>query len=248
MPVTFDAAGPSSAGASSTSSRTLAWTHPTGAAGRVILAGISCDAPSDAGWTVACTAAGTAMTALGGLVHAAGATTGLLAVFGILSVASGTIAMSCTVSGGSIPGDMEGGSLSFTSGGAAAFGTPVTGSGTSTTPSVSVAANTSGNLIGAFIACGDSVSTATSPSTSRFIINKMTSGGNGTGNAAGETAPATGSAVSMAWTINSAPYAVIAVEVQDTGGAAAGLLPQQLAHRQFASRTGHTRTGGSYAR
>jgi hypothetical protein len=180
---------------------------------RAILVACSLDAPADGGLTMSATCAGVTMTSLG-IVHANSTTLGYLQVWGLTGVGTGTLAIVVTVTGGT-PDDLEGGSLSFS--GAARFGTPATGvsSGTTGTATATLNTNTTGSLIAGFTAAGDSITSATSPSTSRFINNNRGGAGDGTGNAAGATSAATGSAVTMAWALNSATFfAEILVEVQ----------------------------------
>ena len=107
---TYDTVGPSSAGAVSDGSRSLNWTHPAGAAGRAVLVGVSCDAASDAGWTVTATCAGNPMTALG-VVDCNNQGQGLLAVFGIANQAGSSLAIVVSVAGGATPVDLEGGTI-----------------------------------------------------------------------------------------------------------------------------------------
>ena len=211
MAVAFDAAGPSAAGTGNAASASLSWTHTAVASGVAILAGVSLDATADGALTMTATCDGVSPSFTPAKVHSNATTQGYLQVFGWTGLSSGAHTIAISVSGGT-PGDLEGGSLSFS--GAAGFGTPVTGTGSSTTPSVAVATNAIGSVLAGFIACGDAVTSATSPSTSRFIINEEGPNGFATGNAAGETAPGTGASVTMAWAISLAPYAIIAVEVK----------------------------------
>jgi hypothetical protein len=63
-----------------------------------------------------------------------------------------------------------------------------------------------------FVSSGSGVTSATSPSTSRYIVNGDTQ--NGAGNSAGATSPATGSNVSMAWTVVNDYWGAIELQVQ----------------------------------
>jgi hypothetical protein len=211
MAVTFDAVGPSSSGVGSTSSNTLSWTHTAVGSNVIIIAGVSVDAATDTGITCSCTCGGTSMTSLG-VVHSKNGTAGFLQAFWIAGQASGAHTITATTSGGNIPDDMEGGSISFLGGGQ--LGTVYTAAGTALNPSVSVSVSSSGNLIAGFLADGNTINS--SNNTSRFIINYKGGSGDATGNAAGSTAAGTGSAVTVSWaaSVSTDPYAIIAVEVQ----------------------------------
>jgi hypothetical protein len=212
----FDAAGPSPAGATTTSS-VLTFAHTITGASTVLLAGIAVDASNDTGLACGCTYGGSPMTSLQ-LWHSGGAgqNAGYLQVFGIVA-AAGTANVVATVTGGT-PANVSGGSLSF-SGAAqtvgAAFGTPATGdsAGASvTTATAALASNTSGNIVAGFTCSGTSITSATSPSTSRFIEDRTGTGA--AGSVAGATSPATGSPVTMAWTQLADFFAEILVEVK----------------------------------
>jgi collagen type VII alpha len=208
--VAFDAVGPSSAGAGNVGPTTLSWTHTTVAATTSIVVGCALDVAADGGFSMTCKCDGVLMTSIA-VVHSNGGTSGFLQAWRIDGISSGAHTILITSSGGTIS-DLEGGSISFS--GAGAYGTAVTATGSSTTPSVAVASNTNGNLIAGFAAGGDNINSATSPSTSRFIINNRGSAGNSVGNAAGSTTPATGSSVTVAWAANTSPWAVIAIEIK----------------------------------
>lgn len=214
MAVAFDAVGPSSAGASSTGSATLSWTHTNVASGVDVLAGVAVDSPADTGLTATCTIGGTSATSLG-KVESGAQTTGYLQVWRRTGVGSGAQTITVTVTGGT-PGDMEGGSLSFT--GVTAIGTVFTANPhiSTTTPSVSVTGVASTSMVAAFAGAGDSLSAATG--TSRFIKNLEGAAGNSVGNAAGQTGTGTGT-VSLGWTTaSSTDDALLAVELQAVAG------------------------------
>ncbi len=163
MAVAFDAVGPSSAGAGTATAGPLSWTH-TGS-GSALLAGVSVDAGSDTGITCSCTCDGVAMTSLG-KVESGGGTAGFLQVFAAAGLSGSSHAIVATASGGAPPGDMEGGSLSFTGAGAtvaAAFGTPAAANPSTGTCAVTLPASTSGNLVAAFLADGNTISSVSSP-------------------------------------------------------------------------------------
>ena len=74
---------------------------------------------------------------------------------------------------------------------------------------------------------GQFISSATSPSTSRFIRNA--GGGAAGGNIAGSTAPATGSSVSMAWAVTADWYGIVAAEVLPVGASGTDTSPAYAA-------------------
>jgi Protein of unknown function (DUF4038) len=207
--VAFDAVGPSGAGTGNVGQTTLTWTHAAATGGVTILVGCALDAPSDGAFTMTCTCDGASMTSLG-RVESDAQTAGFLQVWSISGRSSGNHTILVTASGGT-PDDLSGGSISFS--GAGGLGTAVTASGTSTTASAAVASNTNGNLIAGFVGVGDTI--VSSGNTSRFIQNNRGGAGDAVGNAAGSTAPATGSSVTISWTLTSSgdPWAVLAVEV-----------------------------------
>ena len=206
MAVTFDAVGPSSAGASAAGATSLTWSHTNN--GNAIVAGCSAGAGNDAGMATTATYAGAAMTA-GAIVHTGVASTvGFVRVFTLLSPATGTNNVVVTLTGGTA--DLTGGSVSCL--GAGSFATQYSAQGnTATTATATSAGSSSDGLIVAFVADGNGTTSATAPSTSRFIKNL--NGNSGAGNNAGATSPSTGSNVTTAWTISSDQWAVIGVEV-----------------------------------
>ena len=218
MAVTFDAVGPSSAGAFSTGSGTLSFTHTIGAGVTlgVVLAGLALtDSAADTP-TLSVTCGGVTMTSLG-KVHCNNNTLGYLEVFGLATAASvGAKTIAATAAGGT-PDGLEGGSLSFDGvSQAVPFGTAATGFGSTTPATKATAGSTSGNIVAGFAAAGSGITSATAPSTSRYL-NNGNSGVAAAGSCAGATSPGTGSAVTMAWTIGADWWAEILVEVLASG-------------------------------
>jgi hypothetical protein len=225
--VGFDAVGPSSSGGSSTSATTVTWAHTITGSSTVLIAGCALDAGSDAGFSMTATYNSVAMTALGSAVHSGGITAGFLQVWGNIAAAGAAHNVVVTAAGGT-PAGLSGGSLSFTGAGqtiGAAFGTPATANtpAPTTTPSAALAANTSGNIIAGFCCSGSGFTSATAPSTSRFIGGSGFTGA--AGQSAGATSPSTGSSVTMAWLTGSDDFAEILVEIL----AAASGIPTGLA-------------------
>ena len=214
MAVAFDAVGPSSAGATGTTA-SLTWAHTITGANTVLIAGVAVDAGSDAGMTCACTYNAVAMTSLA-TRHSGGATAGFLQVFGIVAAAGASHNVVATVSGGT-PANITAGSISFTGAAqttGAAFGTPASfdsAGATPTTATGALASNTNGNIIAGFVTNGAGITSATAPSTSRFINSKTGSGA--AGSCGGATSPATGSSVTMAWTVSPDYFAEILTEI-----------------------------------
>lgn len=217
--VTFDAVGPSSSGAVSTGSASLSWSHVN--AGNALIAAVAVGSNPDTGLTLAATYGGVAMAA-GAVVHAGLATTGYLQVFTLLNPPAGTNTVAVTMSGGTPSTGMSGGSISCTLAGG--FRAQYSATGVSvTTATVTSSGSTSGSLICAFVADGSGTTSATSPSTSRFLGNNNTL--TAAGNIAGATSPGTGSNVTTAWTISSDDCALIAVEILPAAAAAIPLRP-----------------------
>lgn len=213
MAVAFDSVGPSAAGATIAANTVLTFSHTVVGNNVVLLAGIAVDSGADASLSCTCTYAGSPMTSLG-VVHSGGISAGFLQVF-VIETAPGTANVVATVAGGT-PANLSGGSIAVS--GAAApvatgHGTPATANTPTgvTTATCALASNTSGNLIVGFTCSGTSIASATAPSTSRFI--KSQAGSGAAGSVAGATSPATGSSVTMAWTMGSDDFAELIVEI-----------------------------------
>ena len=226
MPPGFDAVGPSSAGATATSAAP-SWSHVITGSNNLLLAAIACDTDST---TITSISYGAApMTPLfsgsANYKHSNGQTAGWLAVFKLVNATAGTASITAALSASSL---WEAGSLSFSGADTVSgIGTPQSGVGASATPALAFTPNTSGNLIAAFMVNGQFISSATSPSTSRFIRN---AGGSAAGgNIAGSTAPATGSSVSMAWAVTADWYGIVAAEVLPVGASGTDTSPAYAA-------------------
>jgi hypothetical protein len=230
--VAFDAVGPSAAGAGNLATASLSWSH-TCANGAVLLIGVALGhATNDAPFTLTCTYGGTSVASLAGPIHANAGVQGFLQVFGVLNPHAGANTVAITVSGGA-PTSLAGGSVSLT--GAGAFNTPTSATGSSTTPSVTDASNTAGNMIVAFCAVGSSITSQTSPLTSAFIINEAAT--SGAGNCAGAYVAAPGSSQATAWTSGFDLWAAVNVEVQVAPPLNNPIFPsQQLGRMQVRRR------------
>jgi len=242
----FDAVGPSSAGAAGSAS-TLTWSHTVTGAGNLLLAGVACDV--DATTISSVTWGAAAMTGLfagaANYKHSNGASAGWLAVFKLVNASAGTATITVTFSGASVA---EGGSMSFNGADTSVgIGTPQSAVGASATPSLGFTPDTSGNIIAAFLVNGAFINSTTSPGTSRYVNN--TGGSNAGGMTAGQTAPSTGSTVTLAWGVNSDFFAIVAAEVLVGGGATinAGLATGAGAAPNPAARTSTVNVGPNYA-
>jgi hypothetical protein len=214
----FDAVGPSSAGAGATSA-SPSWSHVITGTNNLLLAAVVCD--TDATTITAITYGGTAMTPLvagaGNYIHANNAGAGWVAVYKLVNAPAGTATVAVTLSASSV---WEGGSLSFSGADTVTgIGTPQNAEGTSLSqPTMSFTPTTSGRLIAAFLGCGNQINSATSPLTSRWIKNQ--GGSNAGGMSGGATAPSTGSAVTLTWSITADFWGIMAAEVLAAGSVA----------------------------
>lgn len=216
MAVAFDAVGPSAAGAGALNANSLTWAHTCGGSANAIIAGCAMGQGPDTP-TITATYAGTAMTA-GTAIHSNGGTAGYERVFTLMSPTTGANNVVVTVAGGPAE-SLAGGSVSATGAGSfkAQHSAVSAGNGTSATATSSGSA--SGGLIVAFCCTGTGVTSATAPSTSRFIKNNT--GTSAAGNTGGATSPSTGSNVTTAWTVDSDWWAVVGVEILQAAAAAA---------------------------
>ena len=247
MALAFDAVGPSSAGAAATSA-SPSWSHTITGTSNLLLASVVCD--TDSTTITAITYGGTAMTPLfagsANYIHQNNASAGWTAVFKLVNAPAGTATVSVTLSASSV---WEGGSMSFSGADTVSgIGTPQTAQGTSLSqPSMSFTPTTSGNIVAACLGCGNFINSATSPLTSRWITNQGGSNAGGMGAAA--TAPSTGSAVSVAWSITNDFWSIVAMEVLAGGGtnAFAGAAAASAAALAPGITTSNLTSGPRYA-
>ncbi|HEY2267526.1 MAG TPA: hypothetical protein VGI96_33220 [Streptosporangiaceae bacterium] len=245
MAPVFDAVGPSSAGAHSGSATSLTWAHTITGASTVLAAMIAVDTGTDTSVTTTATYNGAAMTSLG-KVHSGAAAAGYLEVFGIVAAANAGANVVVTSNTSVV---LTGGSLSFTGASqtvGTAFGTPATANlPQNSAPTAALAGNTSGNIIAGFVANGASITSATAPSTSRFINNG--GGGNAAGCGAAATSPATGSSVTMAWATTTDWFAELLVEVLPPPGFTAAAATGAGAALNAGIVTSNVTVGPEYA-
>ena len=213
--VAFDTVGPGATGTGSAATP-LSWTHTTGAGANAILVGVNLNDSSDHTMTATCN--GTGMTSLG-LVDVNGATTVtgyvgyiqlFLATTSVVASSGNAIVVTCS---GTPDYSVNGGSLSFS--GYTGHGTAAVNHAAVT---VTVASNTSGNVIAGFFTAGNTITQAGAPATGRFLENYEGNSAYDTGNSAGATAPATGSSVTITWATSAGTNCAIAVEMQGAAG------------------------------
>ena len=210
--VAYDAAGPGSSGATVADQAALSWNHTISGTSPALLVGVAVGAVPDSGLTASATYDGQAMTLLKP-VHVDNGNAGYEDMFGLLNAPAGTHSVSVKVSGGT-PNEITGGSESFDN--VTQFGAATSAYGNGRTASVTSSGTMSGDIVAGLVATGTSVTSASSPATSRFIakVDDRT----GAGNSAGATSPSTGSNVTLSWSVARDLWGTIAVEVQGARG------------------------------
>ena len=230
MAVTFDAVGPSSAGAASASSATLSWSHTVGINGAALIVAVAINESNDAGDSITGVVLDPAgsnipLTSLGPALHSGGITAGLIHLWGLANAPAGTYTITATASAAMF--GLEGGSVSY--GGAHLtdpFSALQTAVGSAdTTPGITFTGSTAGNLVYGGLANGDAV-TSLLQGDSRWIRNVNT--GSAAGNAAAADTPGGGS-VTLEWSVASDTYGIAAIEV--LAAAAPPSILVQLIHQ-----------------
>jgi hypothetical protein len=222
--VTFDAAGPSSAGTGFTTSPGT-WTHVNG--GNGILVGVTVFTGSTDTVT-AVTYGGVALASLG--FAAVGGSVGGISFWGLTgpTCPTGSNTVSVTVSDGT--NNHNAGSISVSAAGT--LGTVFSNSATTgTSLGVTVNGTTTGGLI-VSVCCNGSGGTITIGTGTRQWMH-LGSTSSGADNGAGATVPSAGGGANQTLTWSASPsdhWGVVAVEVLP-GAAAGGLLPGQLRSR-----------------
>lgn len=206
----------------------VTWSHtcgtpPSGGQG-VLLVAVNVDGP-DAGITASASYNGVAMTPYTKIEAFTGGQ-GFLQVFYMLNPPAGAHTVSIAATGGTIQA-VDGGSTSFMpgTGFTLGLGTPVTGNTGAISPiSIATTSGTSGNLVAAFLAAGNTISSVAT-GTSSWINNLQGGGGDFTGNSAGAYNSSGSGGATVSWTpASAASYAALAVEVQATSLAAAPIV------------------------
>lgn len=204
----FDAVGPDATGTTSAGSTTLSWSHTCSGSNRLLIVTVAMGLVGDGGTTLSATYNGVAMTSVG-VVHANNGTDGYVQMFRLIAPVTGTNTVQITAAGNT-PHDLVGGSVSFNNvNQTSPLGTPATAFGSGTTPTVNVAGTTSGNLVVDAVCNGSSITS--SGQTNRWLRNANTS--TAAGNAASSTALG-GGTVTMAYTVSSDWWGILAVEVK----------------------------------
>lgn len=222
--VTFDAVGPSSAGAFVATNSVLSWAHTCTGADRALLVGVSVGDGTLDSMTAAATYNLVAMTSLG-KIHQNNDIFGYTELFGLIGPATGANTVEVTLSAAAA--SIVAGSTSFN--GAGSFGVAVPAAGNSATASAAVTGTAATSMVVDAVGTGASVTTSTT--TLRWLknLNTNTSGGN----AAGSTA-AGGGTVTMSYTVGSDYWGIVAVEVIAVPDAAMPpriVTPVQAPHR-----------------
>ena len=232
MAVAFDAVGPSSAGATSSASATLSWTHTNVGDGVALVVAVAVGDSNDTGVTMSAkldpAGANTTIPSLGALIHSGAATAGFIALFGLANTSTG--AHTVTVTTSAAVDNMEGGSVSFTGADltAAAFSAQqsFTQQGTAA-PSITFTGSTSGNMVAAGLAHGLAITSVTA-GTSRWIrnVNSNSAGGNGA-----QATIAAGGSVTVTWAAGNDWCGIAAVEVKVAAAAAGPIYPRMAPYR-----------------
>jgi hypothetical protein len=207
--VTFDAVGPSSAGASATSpTATASWSHTCSGTNRLLIVGVAVGDASTGAMTLGVTYNGVAMTSVA-RVNSNNQTAGFVELFRLINPPTG--ANTVVVTPSATANAISAGSISFTGvHQTTPLGTAATAFGSSGTPTVAVTATTSGNMIVDAVCNGAAVTS--SNQTQRWLRNTNTS--TAAGNGAAATAAATGSSVTMSYATTSDWWGIAAVEVK----------------------------------
>lgn len=206
--VALDTLGPSSGGASVSSSASLSWTHVMGSGSNTLLTvgvAVGVRSGADGSYSVAARDKGVAMVSAG-RVDAGNDGHDFAQLVYLLSLPSGSNTLQVTLTGGIA--DLVGGKMSFTGVNAT---TPVrdvtTGTGISTSASAT-ASSAPGDMVVDVLATGTSVTS--SKQTLRWKKNLNAS--SGAGNGAQSTA-AGASSVTMGYAVPSDDWALIAMDV-----------------------------------
>jgi hypothetical protein len=216
--VTFDAVGPSAAGAGQTGSTSpFTWSHTCSGTDRLLLVGVGIGSSNDGSITTTATYNGVSMTSLAKR-HSNDQSSGYAELFALVNPDSGTNTVSITLSGSNIEG-IEGGSVSFKRASGTAGVTSAVGTATPAQVTVSSAA---GNMVADLVVCGFAL--AGHNQTSRWVNNRNTvSAGGNAGMATADGA----SSVTMTRTHDSDWWVSIGVEIQVAVGEAAKTLADQ---------------------
>lgn len=185
----------------------ITWNHTCTGTDRLLIVDVIVGQVGDSSITVAVTYNGVTMTSIG-KVHSNAGTDGFVEMFKLVNPPSGNNAIIASTS--TSVSSLIGGSISFT-GVEQTVGvlTPVTATGNSNTPSVTITTARKGSIIVDGVADGSTINS--SNQTSRFLLNQT--GTSGAGNGGGSTA-AGGTSVTMSYGGSATDWwAIIAAEV-----------------------------------
>jgi hypothetical protein len=202
----------SSAGAAHVSS--LAWTQEVGGGSdRALLVEAAVGISDDVGCSAVLTDNGKEMSELA-VIHTDNKHAGYLGIWGRANPPSGADTIALTVRGcaGGNPQELSGGAESFTGvSQSSPFGRVQAAYGNGGAAAATVATNSANDVVASFIADGSGDESARPPAAMRLA--RDVDFGSGAGNSAGATSPATGSPVTVAWSMYSDYWAEGVVDV-----------------------------------
>jgi hypothetical protein len=182
----------------------LTWTHKVGTGNdRALLVAAAVGTSDDTGCSAVVTDDGTKMSELA-TIHTDNKHAGYLDIWGLANPPPGADTIDIMVRGCSAgtPLELSGGAESFTGVSQGdPFGPARTANGDGGTASATVATASPNDLVASFIADGSGDESPQSPATTRFVKDVGLS--SGAGNSAGATSPATGSSVTVTWSMYS---------------------------------------------
>ena len=248
MAVAFDAVGPAGGGGTASATSPLTWTHINGGSATCIVIGATIFTGSSNVIT-AVTYGGVSCTLAGFVVSGSGGAGGI-AMYYLVNPPTGSNTVSVTFTGGN---DTVAGSISFT--GSGSTGTPVTGSSSGSTASItaSVSNTTTGGMVAAACCYGGTALitiTGTNGVTAQWF--KAGSTNSGADNGAGGNVASTGGGASqtVGFTDTGTDFwGIVAMELLPQGAAAGPALPQRfMAQRPVTVVTGSGWRGAQHSR
>lgn len=221
MAVTFDALGPSSAGATQTGSTVpFTWSHTCSGTNRLLVVGIVIGCVSDAGMSATATYNSVSMTSIT-TRHTNDSTAGYAQMFYLIAPSTGANTVSINVTGGTGLEGFSCGSVSFTG---VDQTTPIpnfTSAAGNTASCTASLTGASGNMLIDLSAAGNTL--AATNQTAQWLANRNTS--TGAGNGGMGTATGAGSSVTFTRSITAADFwAEIIAEVAASSSATTGFV------------------------
>jgi len=216
--VAFDAVGPAGGAGANATTSPMTWTHPGAASVTDVIVFATYDIATDTGKTMSATYGGTSMTSLG-VWHTGGGTAGFLQMWalsgtiagaGATPPATGSQTVSITFTSGA--SGVQGGSISFTQGGAVTAAQATVSAGSAANPSGTFTGSIVGNILVGALGSG-SGATQTGSFTSR--VNCVpSSGAAGAGFCRAGTLASPGGTATDSFTMVADFSAIAIVEVQ----------------------------------